>query len=34
MNQLAWLGLAFLAIVVGTVGFSAIGLWWMGDDGK
>ena len=34
MNQLAWLGLAFLAIVVCTVGFSAIGLWWMGDDGK
>lgn len=34
MSQLAWLGIALVAIVVGTVGFSAFGLWWMGDDGK
>ena len=34
MTQLAWLGITFAAIVIGTVGFSAIGLWWMGDDGK
>jgi hypothetical protein len=32
MSQLAWLVIAFLAIIVGTVGFSAVGLWWMGDE--
>lgn len=31
MTQYAWLGIAFVAIVAGTVGFSAFGLWWMGD---
>jgi hypothetical protein len=30
MNQLAWFGIAFVAIVVGAVGFSAIGLYMMG----
>ena len=32
MSQLAWLVIALLAIIVVTVGFSAIGLWWMGDE--
>lgn len=32
MSQFAWLGIAFAIIVAGTVGFSAFGLWWMGDE--
>lgn len=31
MTQYAWFGIAFAAIVAGTVGFSAFGLWWMGQ---
>jgi hypothetical protein len=32
MTQYALLGIAFAAIVAGTVGFAAFGLWWMGGD--
>lgn len=31
MTQFAWAGVAFIAIVVAAVSFSAIGLWWMGE---
>lgn len=32
MTQIAWLAVAFVAIIAGTVGFSAIGLWYLGPE--
>ena len=32
LNQLIWLAIAFVVIIAGTVSFSAIGLWRMGDE--
>lgn len=31
VSQFIWLTVAFAVIVAGTVGFSAVGLWRMGD---
>jgi hypothetical protein len=31
LNQFIWLAVAFAVIVTGTVGVSALGLWWMGE---
>lgn len=31
MTQFAWAGLAFLAFLIAACGFSAFGLWWMGE---